>query len=71
MEIGYIVFGVAFFSHQIGSFVGAFGGGLVYDALGSYTLAWQIGVTLGLAAGLAQIAFAVATRPRPPQLMTT
>ena len=63
--------GVAFFSHQIGSFVGAFGGGLVYDALGSYTMAWQIGVTLGLAAGLAQIAFAVATRPRPPQLMTT
>ncbi|EHP43902.1 transporter, major facilitator superfamily protein [Cupriavidus basilensis OR16] len=63
--------GVAFFSHQIGSFVGAFGGGLVYDALGSYTLAWQIGVTLGLAAGLAQIAFAVATRPRPPQLIAT
>lgn len=63
--------GVAFFSHQIGSFVGAFGGGLVYDALGSYTLAWQIGVALGLAAGLAQIAFAVATRPRPPQVMAT
>lgn len=58
--------GVAFFSHQIGSFVGAFGGGVVYDALGSYTVAWQVGVALGLTAGVAQIAFAVATRRRPP-----
>ncbi|MNL29114.1 Major Facilitator Superfamily protein [compost metagenome] len=63
--------GVAFFSHQIGSFLGAFGGGLVYDALGSYTVAWQVGVTLGLAAGLAQIAFAVATRRRPPLMATS
>ncbi|MCY1226783.1 hypothetical protein D9M72_390300 [compost metagenome] len=63
--------GVAFFSHQIGSFLGAFGGGLVYDALGSYTVAWQVGVTLGLAAGLAQIAFAVATRRQPPLMATS
>lgn len=63
--------GVAFFSHQIGSFVGAFGGGLVYDALGSYTMAWQAGVALGLAAGLAQIAFAVATQRRPPLMATS
>lgn len=59
--------GVAFFSHQIGSFVGAFGGGLLYDALGSYTMAWQAGVAMGLAAGMAQIAFALRSRPRPPQ----
>jgi len=66
-----MIAGMAFFSHQIGSFVGAFGGGLVYDALGSYTLAWQVGVGLGLTAGLAQIAFAVATQRRPPALATT
>lgn len=60
--------GVAFFSHQIGSFLGAFGGGLVYDALGSYTVAWQTGVALGLVAGIAQIAFAIMGRPRPPRL---
>src|SRR5204863_9810707 len=48
--------GVAFVSHQIGSFVGAFGGGVLFDAFGSYTLAWQGGVALGLAAGIAQAA---------------
>ena len=60
--------GVAFVSHQLGSFVGAFGGGLIYDALGSYTLAWQIGVALGLAAGIVQVAFALIRPTRPPQL---
>ncbi|HYF19814.1 MAG TPA: MFS transporter, partial [Ramlibacter sp.] len=59
--------GVAFVSHQLGSFMGAFGGGLLYDALGNYTLAWQIGVAVGLAAGLTQMAFAFGGgRPKPP-----
>jgi predicted MFS family arabinose efflux permease len=47
--------GVAFLSHQIGSFLGAWGGGLIFDALGSYDRAWQIGVAIGLLAGAAQI----------------
>jgi len=51
--------GVAFVSHQIGSFVGAFGGGVLYDALGSYTMAVHVGVALGLAAGVVQIGFAL------------
>jgi predicted MFS family arabinose efflux permease len=51
--------GVAFVSHQIGSFVGAFGGGVLYDALGSYTMAVNVGVALGLAAGIVQIGFAL------------
>ena len=60
--------GVAFVSHQLGSFVGAFGGGLIFDRLGSYTLAWQAGVALGLAAGLVQVLFAYGRVPqqRPP-----
>jgi predicted MFS family arabinose efflux permease len=58
--------GVAFVSHQFGSFVGAYGGGLLYDALGNYTLAWQIGVAVGLAAGIAQMLFAFARGARPP-----
>jgi predicted MFS family arabinose efflux permease len=56
--------GLAFMSHQVGSFVGVFGGGLLFDALGSYDLAWRIGVGLGLAAGAIQVLFAL---PQPPQ----
>jgi predicted MFS family arabinose efflux permease len=58
--------GLAFMSHQLGSFLGAYGGGLIYDALGSYTLAWRIGVALGLTAGLIQIAFALLRPTEPP-----
>jgi predicted MFS family arabinose efflux permease len=60
--------GLAFMSHQVGSFVGAFGGGLLFDTFGSYDLAWRLGVGMGLAAGLVQISFAIA---RPPRLATT
>jgi MFS family permease len=52
--------GLAFMSHQLGSFIGAFGGGVLFDALGSYELAWRLAVGLGLAAGLLQVSFAVA-----------
>lgn len=58
--------GVAFVSHQVGSFVGAFGGGLIYDAMGSYTMAWQIGVGLGVAAGIVQILVVLHRDARPP-----
>ena len=58
--------GIAFMSHQLGSFIGAFGGGLIYDALGSYNLALQIGVVVGLAAGVVQCIFAVAWPKDPP-----
>ena len=47
--------GVAFMSHQMGSFIGAWGGGLIYSSLGSYDLAWQGSVAIGLAAGLFQM----------------
>ncbi len=62
--------GVAFVSHQLGSFVGALGGGLIFDLAGSYNAAWQIGVALGLIGGLVQAAFAWSRRGegdgRPP-----
>jgi predicted MFS family arabinose efflux permease len=61
--------GLAFMSHQLGSFLGAYGGGLLYDALGSYTMAWRIGVALGLAGGIIQVAFAL-VRPTEPPLVT-
>ncbi|WP_404872718.1 MFS transporter [Ideonella sp. A 288] len=60
--------GVAFVCHQFGSFTGALGGGLIFDLAGSYNAAWQAGVALGLAAGLAQAGFAWARGGghRPP-----
>jgi predicted MFS family arabinose efflux permease len=47
--------GIAFLSHQVGSFLGAWGGGAIYDALGSYDRALQTGVIVGLIAGFAQL----------------
>jgi predicted MFS family arabinose efflux permease len=58
--------GLAFMSHQLGSFLGAYGGGLIYDTLGSYAMAWRIGVAVGLAAGLVQVAFALVRPSEPP-----
>lgn len=57
--------GIAFMSHQVGSFVGALGGGVLFDLLGSYDLAWKLAVATGLVAGLTQLVFA---SPRPPRL---
>jgi predicted MFS family arabinose efflux permease len=62
--------GLAFMSHQLGSFLGAYGGGLLYDALGSYTMAWRIGVALGLCGGVIQLGFAL-IRPSPPPVLRT
>jgi predicted MFS family arabinose efflux permease len=47
--------GVAFFSHQLGSFLGAWAGGVIYDALGSYDLAWRLAVLIGIVAGAIQL----------------
>jgi Asp-tRNA(Asn)/Glu-tRNA(Gln) amidotransferase A subunit family amidase len=47
-----------------------YGGGLIYDALGSYNMAWRIGVAVGLAAGIVEIAFAL-IKPTAPPLMRT
>jgi MFS family permease len=44
--------GSAFFSHQIGSFLGVWLGGLLYDRTGSYDIVWYIAIALGVVAGL-------------------
>lgn len=62
--------GLSFMVHQLGSFLGAYGGGLLYDALGSYTVAWRIGVALGLAGGIVQVTFALIRPSQPPTLRT-
>lgn len=46
------LFGIVFLSHQIGSFIGVWLGGALYDATGSYDGMWWAGVVLGVAAAL-------------------
>ncbi len=41
------LYGIIFFSHQLGSFMGAWLGGRMYDVYGDYTLVWWIGVGVG------------------------
>jgi predicted MFS family arabinose efflux permease len=46
------LFGVCFLSHQIGSFLGAWLGGLAFDLTGSYALLWEATVVTGLIAAM-------------------
>lgn len=41
------LYGFVFLSHQIGSFMGVWLGGWLYDASGDYLLVWWIGVGVG------------------------
>lgn len=43
-----MLYGVAFLSHQVGSFIGAWLGGRIYDTLGSYDVMWWIVIGSGL-----------------------
>ena len=44
--------GFVFLSHQVGSFMGVWLGGLLYDRTGSYDLVWYIAIALGIFAAL-------------------
>ena len=41
------LYGIVFFSHQLGSFLGVWLGGWMYDLYGDYTMVWWIGVGVG------------------------
>lgn len=47
-----MLYGIVFFSHQLGSFLGGWGGGKLYDLTKSYDAMWWISVALGLTAAL-------------------
>jgi predicted MFS family arabinose efflux permease len=61
--------GISFVMHQVGSSLGAWGGGLIFDAFGSYDRAWQIGVLVGFAAGVVQIMAGGPTRRKDPTVV--
>jgi predicted MFS family arabinose efflux permease len=43
-----LLYGIAFLSHQVGSFIGVWLGGAAFDLTGSYALVWYLGILLGL-----------------------
>ncbi len=43
-----MLFGVAFFSHQVGGFLGVYLGGVLYEQTGSYDVVWWLGVLFGV-----------------------
>ncbi|MCA3240256.1 MAG: MFS transporter [Rubrivivax sp.] len=47
--------GFVFLSHQVGSFMGVWLGGLLYDATGSYDVVWWIAIALGVFAALVNL----------------
>jgi predicted MFS family arabinose efflux permease len=47
--------GFIFFSHQIGSFMGVWLGGYLYDKTGSYDMVWYLAIALGVFAALVNL----------------
>jgi len=50
-----LLYGIVFLSHQVGSFLGAYLGGVFHDLYGSYDYAWYISIALSIFAGLVHL----------------
>ena len=61
--------GFVFFSHQIGSFMGVWLGGLLYDRTGSYNIVWYISIALGVFAAVVNWPVRETPIQRGPQRM--
>ncbi|MDR7093909.1 MFS transporter [Hydrogenophaga laconesensis] len=59
--------GFIFFSHQIGSFLGVWLGGVLYDKTGSYDIVWYLSIALGVFAGLVNLPVRETPIERAPQ----
>lgn len=59
--------GFVFFSHQIGSFMGVWLGGYLYDRTGSYDIVWYISIALGVFAALINLPVRESPITRGPQ----
>ena len=47
-----LLYGIVFLGHQVGSFIGVWLGGWLYDKSGSYNAVWWLGVCLGIMAAI-------------------
>jgi predicted MFS family arabinose efflux permease len=62
------LYGIVFFSHQLGSFLGVWLGGRMYDVHGDYTAVWWVGVAVGAFSAIVHLPVREAplcTRPAP------
>lgn len=50
-----MLYGIVFLSHQIGSFLGAWLGGVVYKAYGSYDLVWQLSIAFAIMSAIVNL----------------
>jgi predicted MFS family arabinose efflux permease len=49
------LYGIVFFSHQVGSFLGVWLGGALYDVTGNYNLVWWVGIGIGAFSALVHL----------------
>lgn len=63
------LYGLVFFSHQLGSFLGVWLGGVLHDQFGSYTVVWWVGVGTGLLSTI--IHLPIKERPRTASAAAT
>ncbi len=59
------LYGFVFLSHQIGSFLGVWLGGRLYDVYGDYTLVWWVGVGVGLFSAIVHLPIRERAQPIP------
>jgi predicted MFS family arabinose efflux permease len=59
-----MLFGIAFFSHQVGGFLGVYLGGLLFVKTGSYDLVWWLGVLFGVLSALINLPIVEKPVPR-------
>lgn len=59
-----MLFGFVFLSHQVGSFIGVWLGGKLYDTYGTYDVVWWLSVALGIAAAIIHLPIREAPAPR-------
>jgi len=66
-----MLFGFAFFSHQVGGFLGALLGGIAYDYTGSYNIVWWLSVFFGVASALINLPIVERPVARPAAAAAT
>jgi predicted MFS family arabinose efflux permease len=60
-----MLFGFAFFSHQVGGFLGVWLGGVVFEATGSYDWVWWLAIVFGVLSAAVNLPIEEKPVPRP------